>query len=135
MYCLLSAFAWLFSRLNPTTSVDSCACRTAGATTRPLAFVLDNGDVLGDCREVLHIGAGRSGDDIAVTRGGDRRGQRRIGLPDPNIESCHEIYVPARIRLRCAISLCLPLFGRLCKAGSTVAVASALQPSAIASDS
>src|SRR5215212_4349222 len=111
MYCWPSALAWLFSRLNPTTSVDSCACRTAGATTRPLAFVLANGDIPGDCREVVHIGVGRRGDDIAVTRGGDRRGQRRIGLPGPNIESCHEMYVPAWIRLRHAISRWLPLFG------------------------
>src|SRR5689334_25032106 len=104
MYCWPSALAWLFSRLNPTTSVDSCADGTAGATTRPLAFVLANGDILGDCREVIHIGAGQRSHDIAVTRGSDRRGQRRIGLPGPNIESRHEIYIPAWIRSRCAIS-------------------------------
>ena len=46
---------------------------------------------VGDCREVIHIGTGLHGDDIAVTRGGDRSGERRIGLPGPNIESCHEM--------------------------------------------
>src|SRR5438067_965263 len=100
MYRWPSVLAWLFSRLNPTTSVDSCGCRTAGATTRPLTFVSANGDVLGDCREVIHIGDGQRGDDIAVTRGGDGRGQRRIGLPGPNIESCHEIRIPGWIRPR-----------------------------------
>ena len=51
----------------------------------------DDGDVFRDRREVIHIGAGLHGDDIAVTRGGDRSGERRIGLPGPNIESCHEM--------------------------------------------
>ncbi len=46
----------------------------------------DDGDLLGDRREVVHIGAGLHGDGVAVTRGGDGRGQRRIGLPGPDIE-------------------------------------------------
>ena len=50
----------------------------------------DDRDVLRDRREVVHIGAGLHGDDIAVVRGGDRSGKRCVGLAGPDIESCHE---------------------------------------------
>jgi|SRR5437762_8721134 len=79
---------WIVTLLCVTKMALPLGGATVGNEVRHAADA-DGGNVFRDRREVIHIGAGLHGDNIAVTRGADRSGKRHIGLPGPNIESCH----------------------------------------------